>query len=481
MRLKGRFSLSHAAVAAVTLAACLALSQRAARWLYQREETRRQAQMLADFSQSAREAVFKHEDLGLIQAMRTLLKDPSLVYAAFYNPASRSRLTLPAGMGPEAWRGAGAASPQRAQRRSLSAGTAVEVWSLPLQASARGSAWVELAFSSAVGERLLDQQMREWDRLLLWILLAGLALAAVLGWFMARRLVRPLLAIGEGTRLVRSGKLDHLIEAGRGDEIGDLARDFNSMVLQLKELDEMKRDFVAGVTHDFGSPLHAIQTTIVHLLAGKAGPLGERHAEYLLMISNNLSSLTAFVNNLLTVSRIEAAKVEPYFEPVDVMGHVEDLMKLYEAQAKQKDLGWKMLKKSAFLSLEADVTMFRQIVMNLLSNALKFTDHGGIEVGLMEEGEDFILEVRDSGLGIDPSHHAQIFDKFYRVHQDENSPQRQGSGLGLAIVKGLAEAHGGSISVHSALGQGSCFTVRLPKQARTKRAARPGAASAEAP
>lgn len=480
MRLKGRFSLSHAVVAAVTLAACLALSSRGARWLYQREETRRQAQMLSDFTLSAREAVFKHEDLGLIQAMRGLLKDPSLVFAAFYNPASRSRLTLPAAMAPEAWRGLDGGLHARPQLLKLAAGTPVCAWSQPLQGATKGSAWVELAFSSAEGERLLDTQMREWDRLLLWILLAGLALAAVLGWFMARRLVRPLLAIGEGTRLVRSGKLDHLIEAGRGDEIGDLARDFNSMVLQLKELDEMKRDFVAGVTHDFGSPLHAIQTTIVHLLAGKAGPW-ERHAEYLLMISNNLSSLTAFVNNLLTVSRIEAAKVDPYFEPVDVMGHVEALMKLFEAQARQKNLSWTLAKKSAFLSLEADVTMFRQIVMNLLSNALKFTDHGGVEVNVLEEGEDFVMEVKDSGLGIDPAHHAKIFDRFFRVHQDENSPQRQGSGLGLAIVKGLAEAHSGSISVQSALGQGSCFTVRLPKQARGKRAARPPAAPTEAP
>jgi signal transduction histidine kinase len=254
------------------------------------------------------------------------------------------------------------------------------------------------------------------------------------------------------------------VEVDRSDEIGDLARDFNNMVQQLKELESMKRDFVAGVTHDFGSPIHAIRTTIDVLLSGDAGPVSEKHAEYLLMISNNLASLSAFVGNLLTVARIEAAKMEPFFEPLDAAALVRDQMKLFESQAKLKNLGWILTVGSPTSGLAADMTMFKQIVMNLLSNAIKFTDHGTVAVSLSEEGDQCVLRVQDSGVGIEPRYHGLIFDKFFRVRQEEDAPQRQGSGLGLAIVKGLVEVHQGSVTVDSELGKGATFTVRLPRE-----------------
>jgi signal transduction histidine kinase len=476
MKLQGRFFLSHALAAALTLAACLGLSHRAARLSFRAEESRRQAQMLSDFSQTARDAGFRREDLGLVQAMRSLLANRSVVFAAYYNPATQLNVAVPPAFAGEAWRVSSTAA-GAPRERTLRNKVGVIDWRAPLDPKDRKSAWVEIAFSAEDGQRVLDLQMRDWDRHLAWILAAGLALAALLGAVMARNLVRPLLRINDGTQLVRSGRLDHLVEVERGDEIGDLARSFNSMVLQLKELDEMKRDFVAGVTHDFGSPLHAIRTTIVHLLSGKAGPVGPRHAEYLLMISNNLDTLTAFVNNLLTVARIEAAKMEPHFQPLDAGSQVSDLMKLFEAQAQEKGLEWVLNRNSKNLAVVADMTMFRQIVMNLLSNALKFTDHGKVEVALSETAGDLVLEVEDTGLGIAPAHHQLIFDKFFRVHQNTDAPLRQGSGLGLAIAKGLVELHGGAIGLESSLGHGARFTVRLPKQPNLPIPPSPGAAA----
>ncbi len=184
------------------------------------------------------------------------------------------------------------------------------------------------------------------------------------------------------------------------------------------------------------------------------------------MVSNSTASLTDFINNLLTTARIEAAKVDPYPEPVDVFTHVKELVDLYQLQAREKGLQLRLVKKNQYISLVADVTMFRQIVLNLLSNALKFTPRGEVEVVLSEEDGDFILEVQDTGIGIDPSQHGLIFGKFYRVHQPAGTPARQGSGLGLTIVKGLVEAHGGRVMVDSALGRGSLFRVILPKQPR---------------
>jgi signal transduction histidine kinase len=464
MRLKTQFSLSYALVLALSLVACLALFQEGVHWMLGRQESERQAQRLGDYAQAAQEAVYSHEQLGLIHAANGMLKDPSLVFAAF---GGRSmHLCIPTGYVSAAWPG----GPQPAAQplhRVLANGAAVEDWVRVLPG---GGAWVELAYSTASVQRLLRQQSRAWVKLSLGLLVAGLLPGLLLGWVLARRLARPLQAIAEGTLQVRAGTLNGLVEVDRNDEIGDLARSFNSMVLQLKELEEMKRDFVAGVTHDFGGPLHAIRSTVDVLLSGDAGPVDELHSEHLLMISNNLASLTAFVNNLLTVARIEAAKMEPFYEPVDVQAQMDELMKLYQAQALQKGLDWRLTRKSPFVSLDADLTMFRQIVMNLLSNALKFTDHGGVDVSIAEEDGEFVLQVKDTGLGIEPRFHQLVFDRFFRVRQDNKAPQRQGSGLGLAIVKGLVLAHGGKVNVDSQLGQGAAFMVRLPKQHAPKHA-----------
>jgi two-component system sensor histidine kinase BaeS len=126
--------------------------------------------------------------------------------------------------------------------------------------------------------------------------IATLLLGWLIAWIVARQLVDPLKRIKEGTHLVRSGQLGSLVAVDRPDEIGDLARDFNAMVLQLKELDGMKRDFIAGVSHDFGTPLHAIRSACNYLQAGDAGAVTDKQAEYLLMISNsrpNTSSLSS--------------------------------------------------------------------------------------------------------------------------------------------------------------------------------------------
>jgi signal transduction histidine kinase len=467
VKLRTRFALSHGLVVAATLLACLAIFRQGAAWMLARQELKAEGQQMQGFAMDAREAVFRHEDLGLIHTMQALLKNPAVLYVAFANPGTGTRVVLPKPMAGEAWQGLGPGVVQP-HLRPLRSGGQVEDWALALDPRSRQSAWIEMGFSAELSRTQAQAQIHRWTGLAAGVLLAGLLLGLAMAVALSSRLVEPLRRISQGTQLVRSGRLDGLVDVRRQDEIGDLARDFNAMVLQLKELDEMKRDFVAGVTHDFGSPLHALRSTVDHLLSGDAGQLGERQAEYLLMISNNLANLTAFVNNLLSVARIEAAKAEPYFEPVDVLAHVAELMKLYESQAREKGLEWVLTKRSPYLSLEADVTMFRQMVMNLLSNALKFTDQGRVEVVLGEDSGDLVLEVRDTGIGVDPKFHALVFDKFFRVHQDGDKPGRQGSGLGLAIVKGLAELHGGSVHVESSLGHGAAFVVRLPKQARRR-------------
>jgi signal transduction histidine kinase len=463
MKLTTRFSLSHGGMVVLTLGVVYACLYGGGLYLFQKEARLRQQQQAAAFALATQEALLQREDVAVLNFMKQVTKNTTVAYAVYSNPGSGVRVVVPDTFAKDPVLFTvveGAGSPMK---RRLSDGSEVLEWTSELEAGGRLGR-VSLGYSTQVVAREVHDQMKRWAGLGLLAGLAAVGVGWVVSWFLGRHLAGPLRKIGEGTHLVRAGKLDSLVEVRRSDEIGDLAREFNDMVLQLKELDAMKRDFTAGVTHDLGTPLHAIRSAINYLQAGDAGPLTEKQAEYLLMVSNHTAHLTAFINNLLTVARIEAAKVEPYFEPLDVMAHAKELTGLYEVQAREKGVQLRLRKPVPYISLMADVTMFRQVLMNLLSNAVKFTDQGEVEVTVTEEGGDFILEVKDSGIGIDPQHHRLIFDKFFRVRPPAGAPTRQGSGLGLSIVQGLVEVLGGKVTVESSLGEGSRFTVRLPKQ-----------------
>ena len=465
MKLTGRFFLTHGALGVFTLAVSFVLMLGGSLVMLRREASRAQMQALETLGMSAREAALQREDVALLNFMRHSASEPGVLYAAYRNPRSGVVLTAHQSFEGEASATGAPVVPGPATRpRTLRNGTEAVEWIQPVQVEGLRNGWISLVYSKTALARGLRDQLARWTGLAV----AAGAVALLLGWgaawAIARHLVTPLKLIRDGTHLVRSGRLGSLVAVDRDDEIGDLARDFNAMVLQLKELDEMKRDFVAGVTHDLGTPLHAIRSASNYLQAGDAGPLTDKQAEYLLMISNSTQHLISFINNLLTVSRIEAARLEPYFEPVDVMAHASELVALYQAQARERGVDLKLVRKVPYVSLVADVTMFRQISMNLVSNALKFTPSGSVEVVLGEEDGDFLLEVRDTGVGIPPEYQELVFDKFYRVKQGKEFPFQQGSGLGLSIVKGLVEAHGGRVTVESGAGKGSVFRVRLPKQ-----------------
>jgi signal transduction histidine kinase len=465
MKLTGRFFLSHGGLVFFTLGAVFILFYGGARLVLKHQAEADQKQYLDSFALAAREAVLQREDVAVLIFMRLASKNADIVYTAFFNPVTGDRVAQPLSSLPDANTAIKNLGPD-SDRETFDSydHTALLARFEKINAGSSPGGWVQIGYSTQAQEKEIREQLHRWVGLSLLTAGVTLVLGWLVAWVVSRHLVDPLKKISEGTRLVRQGKLDSLVQVNRGDEIGDLARDFNGMVLQLKELDEMKRDFVSGVTHDLGTPLHAIRSAANFLQDGKGGALTDKQGEYLLMISNNTTHLIGFINNLLTVARIEAAKVEPYLEAVDVMTHLNDLVTLYQSQAKAKGLTLTLARKAPYVSLISDVTMFRQIAQNLLSNAIKFTESGSIEATVTEENGDFILEVRDTGIGIDFHHHALIFDKFFRVKQPKEIKAREGSGLGLSIVKGLVAALGGTVKVESSLGLGALFIVSLPKQ-----------------
>lgn len=466
MKLTTRFSLSHTGMVVLTLLISFFFIYEGARLLYQRQARSNQEQQISDFVLAAKETLIQREDVAVLNFMKSVLRNPLVAYAVYSNPAAGIRIVLPQEFQKEKFSPQGSKSVEGDPFtvRRLSNGLEVGEWTAALPGPNGELARLWLGYSKPALDSDLASQTHKWLQLEMVAGTAALFLGLLVSLWLGLHLAAPLKKISEGTFLVREGKLGSLVQVSRRDEIGTLARDFNTMVIQLKELDEMKRDFVAGITHDFGTPLQAIRSAINYLQAGDAGPLTEKQSEYLLMLSNSTAHLTAFVNDLLTTARIEAAKVEPYYQPVDVLTYVWEFVQLYQAQAKDRGVKLTLVKKVPYISLMADVTMFRQIVLNLISNALKFTLKGEVDVMLSEEDGYFVLEVEDTGIGIDPLNHKLIFDKFFRVRQPDDFPVREGSGLGLSIAKGLVEAHGGKITVTSALGKGSSFKVVLPKQ-----------------
>jgi signal transduction histidine kinase len=230
----------------------------------------------------------------------------------------------------------------------------------------------------------------------------------------------------------------------------------------LKELDRMKSDFVAMVSHELRSPVASIQQQLSVMLEGLSGDVTERQVRMLKRAKERSSGLLDLINDLLDLSKIEAGMVVQYKEPLrleELLGQVHEAM-LPEADAKRLKL--QLHVNPPLQPVQGDRNNLEGVFTNLVNNAIKYTPEGGeIAIRVKGEGENVRVEVSDTGIGISKEDLSRIFDRFYRV-KSEKTRQIVGTGLGLSIVKHIVEAHLGKISVESEEGGGSTFTVVLP-------------------
>ena len=226
----------------------------------------------------------------------------------------------------------------------------------------------------------------------------------------------------------------------------------------LKELDRLKNDFFHTVSHDLRSPLTALLGYTE--LLDRVGPLNEQQHDFLRRIQASVQHITALVNDLLDLGRLEAG-----FDTRRETVHIESVLKYtldtFETQARAKKIEFTSSVNADVSPLRANPLRIRQLLDNLVGNAIKYTpEHGKVHVGVTMRDQQIILQVSDSGVGIPQNEQARIFDKFYRA---SNVPEdAQGSGLGLSIVKSIVESHHGRMWVESNLGHGSSFFVVLP-------------------
>ncbi len=233
-------------------------------------------------------------------------------------------------------------------------------------------------------------------------------------------------------------------------------------ITQLKELERMKADFVAMVTHELRAPVAAIEQQLTVILKGLAGEINERQARMLGRAKERAKGLLDLVRDLLDLSKIEAGMQVQYMEPVDIGELLTKVVDLMRSQAEQKGLHLEFELESALPSVNADAANMEGVFTNLISNAIKYTPEGGlVRVAGKREGDYIRIDVQDTGIGISEKDLPRIFERFYRV-KTEKTRQIVGTGLGLSIVKQVVDAHLGTIDVQSVENQGTLFTVKLP-------------------
>jgi len=238
---------------------------------------------------------------------------------------------------------------------------------------------------------------------------------------------------------------------------------------QVEQANEAKHRFLATVSHELRTPLNAIIGFSEILTNASGNPAANYQHEYAKLIRDSGEHLLAVVNSILDVSRIESAQFTIRPKAFSPRALVESCIEMMALEAQRK--GVLLSAELATISdLVADERALRQVVLNLLSNAIKFTGRGGeVMLGARAEGEEFVLSVSDSGIGIAESDLKQLGNPFFQVHAAYDRPY-EGSGLGLSVVKGLVDLHGGKIEIRSRLGEGTNVIVRLPLDCRPKAA-----------
>jgi PAS domain S-box-containing protein len=230
----------------------------------------------------------------------------------------------------------------------------------------------------------------------------------------------------------------------------------------LAEIDRAKTAFFSNVSHEFRTPLTLMLGPVEDLLSRSHTDLSPAAKNQLELVNRNGSRLLRLVNTLLDFSRLEAGRMQGVYEPTNLSHFTLELASVFRSATERAGLKLELDCSPLAEPVFVDRSMWEKIVLNLISNAFKFTFEGTIGVSLRDAGDNVELRVRDTGVGIPAEELPRLFDRFHRI-ENSRSRTHEGSGIGLALVQELAKLHGGFVRVESVLGQGSTFLVSLPK------------------
>ena len=289
-------------------------------------------------------------------------------------------------------------------------------------------------------------------------------MGTLLVWLMSRRTLKPLQNLGVAARRLGRGDLSQRADTAGPTEIRELAQSFNVMAEGLEEAERQRRNLTADVAHELRTPLSNIQGYLEAIRDGLVDPTPET----IDTIHGQALHLSRLVEDLRLLAQVEAGSLHLQLSAARVEELLQSSVEAVRPRAEAKGIDLSLDVEPSAPTAELDATRVSQVIGNLLENAITHTPEGGkVTVSArvlrlaQDERETVEVTVSDTGAGIAPEDLPRVFDRFYRADPSRDR-STGGAGLGLTIARRLVEAHGGTIVVESALGEGSRFTVRLP-------------------
>jgi signal transduction histidine kinase len=317
-----------------------------------------------------------------------------------------------------------------------------------------------------------NQVIKTLQNQFLLFLVAVLALTILLSVFLANKIAKPISMLQIGAERIATGIFDNPVEIHTKDELEDLGMAFNKMMAGLKQLQQLKDEFVFIAAHELRTPVAAIKGYLSMIMDGEVGKIDETAKEFIKKVMNANQRLIQLVNDLLQVARSEAGRLTIQVAAIDVVEPIKSVLDELKPLADEKAI--KVLYEPTTLPKAlADSVRLKEVVVNLVGNAIKYMgpstlrDASGQAVGgtvtISHEVKDnaVITHIKDTGIGMSPEAQRRLFEKFYRVQSDKTR-EITGTGLGLFIVKQIVEKMEGKIWVESEEGRGSTFSFSLP-------------------
>ncbi len=292
---------------------------------------------------------------------------------------------------------------------------------------------------------------------IIFLLFMSVMIGTSISFFVAQKILRPITKFSKVTDEVAKGNFNiRMDESGHIEEIRNLTRKFNMMVQELSSIETLRNDFVVNVSHEFKTPIAAIEGYATLLQDGTLSE--DERNEYTQMIIDSSRQLATLSHNILNLSKLENQEVILEKESYRLDEQIRQAVLMLEPEwsLKELDLQIDLIKTHYF----GNERLLMQVWMNMIGNAIKFTPRGGkIGIHLFEKETSLVIKISDTGIGMDDSIIKHIFDKFY---QGDAARKADGNGLGLALAKRIVDLCNGNIMVESKIGTGTVFTVILP-------------------
>lgn len=310
----------------------------------------------------------------------------------------------------------------------------------------------KIVFLKGLGEQI---RLFTW-----WALGIAATIGLIIPLLIYKSITNDLASIRTGIRHIGQGDFSYKIPLYSKDELGMLAESFNLMSLRLKELDNMKSEFISVVSHELKTPLTSMKEAANLLMEGVSGELNDKQKRLITIMQQGISRLLQMISELLEISKLESGMVDLQVEPHDINDVVSGFISEIQPYAEKKRINIQVNYLPDGYNVFMDKNKILRVLTNLTQNAIKYSDEcSEVELRLNLEDDHITVEIEDHGKGISEEDIPLIFEKFY---QSKATRGHSGIGLGLAISRSIVDAHGGRIYAKSNVGKGSIFSFTLP-------------------